>query len=545
LTDQQRLTVQFAAALAPDTDAPREFEESFRAWFQKVAREVMRAGAKTREEAEDATMEAFREIINAGKPVRYTFAYVRTAAINNFRNEKKRYRARVVLGIDEPDDDHRLKAEDRQLRECEGQLWLEDLFSELPPRQREVMECVAAGLSNEEIARKLGKSADAVRRSKSDACSALRKRIRSDGEYRRLAAPDMVPGRNASRAVDKAVAAAESLAASHRDLRAMNPSEREDTAAKLNELQELLRGCPAWAFGPQGSVQFLTDIAALSTVLIADRDELAALRLIRSARPHLGFVGRHQAARDLECARAEALCELGFPRCAQSLLRGLNEMERQVFGTVNPRTAMLLHWAQAMSGQLLEAEAGFSDLEARLAQSQGSGTSMLLHVQCRHAWLWGALGRVSKSACGYDSVILSRTRKLGSSDSDALDGRHSKGKMLVFNGAGSQAITILQSVADDRTRVQGDRHPDTLETLKYLHLARVRAEPRDDRVLDAAIESLEQILRTQASRQRPGYPMSRDTATWLAWLRQGRAAIRFGESTLTTVPSALIRLNER
>jgi hypothetical protein len=87
----------------------------------------------------------------------------------------------------------------------------------------------------------------------------------------------------------------------------------------------------------------------------------------------------------------------------------------------------------------------------------------------------------------------------------------------------------LQAVADGRARIQGDRHSDTLETLKYLHLARVLAEPRDDRVLNSAIASLEQILRTQVSRHGRRYPMSCDTATWLNSLRQHRDATRFGE----------------
>jgi hypothetical protein len=294
-------------------------------------------------------------------------------------------------------------------------------------------------------------------------------------------------------------------------------------------LQELLCRCPAGAFGAAGSAMVLASVSAIATARISDRDEMAALKLIRMAYPHLAFVRRHQAGCDLQRARAEALCELGHPRWAQSLLRGLSETERQVFGADDPRTAMLLLWAQAMSGQFRAAETGFYDLEARLARSQGPGTPMLLHVQCRHFWLRGVRGQVSESANGYDDVIVNRSRKLGSDNSDTLDGGHSKGKMLVVNGAGSRAITILQSVADDRARLQGDRHPDTLETLKYLHVACVLAEPRDDRVLNSAIENLEQISRTQVSRHGPDYPMSRDTAAWLGWLHQSREAILFRE----------------
>ena len=531
-------------------DTPHESEESLQAWFDQVVKELTSKRKASWHDAEDATMKAIGEMLRAVEPGSRSLAYVRKAASNNVSKEQTRHGKRTRDRLDDPACD--LRAEgitDHRLSSWEGSNWCDDALSRLSPRQREVMECIAAGLNSKETARRLGMSADAVRRNKSDARKAMRKFIRPDGEYRR-AAPALVMGRNVSRAANSAVADAASLAASHRDLRAMSVSEREDTSARLKELQELLHRCPARAFGPQGSAMVLTGVAAMATALVSDRDELAALKLIRAAHPHLAFAGRHRAAFDMRRARAEALCELGWP--AQSLLHGLSEAERQVFGADDPRTAMLLPWAQAMSGQFLEAETGLRDLEARLAQSQESDKPTLWHVQCRHSWVRGALGQVGESADGYDAVVLNRSRKLGQGNSDALDGGHSKGKMLVINGAGAQAISVLRAVADDRARVQGDCHPDTLETLKYFHLACVLAEPRDDRVLSSAIVSLEHILRTQIARHGPRYPMSRDTATWLGSLRRHREAIRFGEpvqgpwavtrssdnSKTTVVPSA-------
>lgn len=542
MADTRRPAAQFAVPAAASTrpSAPRESDESLKVWFDKVVRHVMRAEKATRHDAEDATMKAIGEMLRAVEPGRYSLAYVRKAAINNFIKEKTRYRDRVLLRLDDPNHDQGVEGvEDHRLSECEGKPWLEDAISKLPPRQREVMECFCAGLSTKEIARKLGMSDDAVRRNRSDACTSLRKLPRADGEYRQPAAPAMVQGRSVGRAADQAMAVLASLAAPHRDLRTMSPAERAETAAKAEELRELMRRCPAGTFGAERSAVVLASVAAMATARISDRDELAALKLIRTAHPHLAFAGRHQAACDLQRARAEALCELGQFRWAQSLLHGLSETERQVFGADNPRTAMLLLWAQAMIGQLLEAETGFRDLEARLTQSQDSGTPTLWHVQCRLFWLRGARGQVGESVAGYDGVIRNRSHKLGSDDSDTLDGGHSKGKMLVVNGAGSQAITILQAVADDRARIQGDRHSDTLETLKYLHLARVLAEPRDDRVLNSAIASLERTLRLQVSRHGRRYPMSRDTTTWLSSLRRHQDAIRFGEpiSSLRQFPA--------
>lgn len=534
MADPQRPAVQLAASAAADTRPcpPHEFEESFKSWYWKAVGKVMRAGPATLHDAEDATMKAFGEMLRAVEPGKYSLAYVLKAANHNFVKEKTRYGDRVRHRLDAPGPEPRAEgAEDHRLSEWEGERWCEDVLSKLSTRQREVMEFLAAGLHNKEIARELGMSDDAVRRNRSDACESLRKLLLRDGEYRPRAAPATVQGRSVSRAVDRAVAVSASLATPHRDLRAMSLADREEAAVMVEELRGLLLRCPPGAFGAAGSAAVLASVAAIATAWISDRDEVAALKLIRTAHPHLAFVGHHQAARDLQRARAEALCELGHPRWAQSLLRGLSEAERQVCGADDPRTAMLLLWAQAMTGQFHNAETGFRDLEARLVQPRGPGTPMLLwHVQCRHHWLRGKCGQVGESAGGYNGVILNRSHKLGSDDSDTLDGGHSKGKMLVVNGAGSQAITILQAVANGRARVQGDRHSDTLETLKYLHLARVLEEPRDNRVLNSAIASLEQILRMQVSTHGRRYPMSHDTATWLNSLRQHRDAIRFGES---------------
>ena len=431
LADTQRPAVQFAVPVAAGTRscAPDESAEALKAWFAKVVRELMLARRATRHDAEDATMKAIGEMLGAVEPGNYSLAYVRKAAANNFIKEQMRYGKRVSHRLDDPSHNQRTEGvADRRLSEWEGERWWEDVLSKLPPRQREVMECVGVGLGNKEIARELGMSADAVRRNRSDARKALRKLLLPDGEYRRPAVPALVLGRSASRAADNAVAASKSLTAPHRDLRIMTPCEREDTVARVEELRKLLLRCPAAAFGAAGSAVVLASVAAMATARISDRDEWAALKLIRTAYPHLAFAGCHPAAFDVQRARAEALCELGYYRPAQSLLHGLSEEERQVFGADNPRTALLLLWAQAMSGEFLQAETGFRGLEARLVQSLGSGTPLLWHVQCRRCWLLGKCGQAGESAGGYDGVVFNRSRKLGSGHADVLDAQHSKAK---------------------------------------------------------------------------------------------------------------------
>jgi hypothetical protein len=348
--------------------------------------------------------------------------------------------------------------------------------------------------------------------------------------HHRLTVPGIIQGRDIGRVVDNTVVTSDFLADPGLDLRVVRRGGSDEIRAVVARLRELLRRCPAGAFGPEGSAALLASVAMVSEALIVDRDERTALRLIRAAFPHLAALGgRNPAAFEVRRAYAEAWCELGHYRRAETMLRRLSTDEERVFGSDDPRTALRLLWAQARSGQLREAEAGFRALKARLACWQGTDMLMLWHVQCRYSFLPGLLGWVSESTSSYDGVIINRSHELGYDHPDTSDARHSKGKVLVVNGYGSQAATLLQAVAEDRARVQGDSHPDTLETLKYVHLACVQAEPRDDRVLNRAITGLEHILRTQDGRHGPDYPMSQDTVAWLSKLIQLRDAIRFRE----------------
>jgi len=332
----------------------------------------------------------------------------------------------------------------------------------------------------------------------------------------------LAQSRDVSRAAHSAVDVSESLAVPGRDLRVMSHGDREETRARTGELRELLGRCPAGAFGAEDTAMVLATVARLSETLITDRDERAALRLIRAASPHMGFLGRrHPAVLEVRRTWAEALSELGWYPQAETRLRGLSEDEQRVFGSADPRTALLLLWVLVGQGRLREADGGFRSLEDRLTRSQGAGTLVLWHLRCRHSWLQGRLGQVDKSVSDYARVIVSRTNELGEDHADTLDARHSQGKILVVAGQGSQALPFLQALADDRARVQGDRHPDTLETLKYLHLAHVLANPRDDRVLARAIRELVKIDRIQRKRHGQDHPIRQDTAASLRKLLRG------------------------
>lgn len=354
--------------------------------------------------------------------------------------------------------------------------------------------------------------------------------ITGSSSHRQPAVQATARPRGNSGAASSVVNAGEWLALPCRDMRGMNRSERDEARARVAQLREFLRSCPADVLGTEASAVVLTGVAAWSEALIADRDERAALRLIRAAFPHLMLLGRrHPAVLGARRACAAALCELGHYTQAERLVRQLGEDERQVFGADDPQTALLMLWVLVRSGQLPEAETGFSAIRARLTQLPVADTQIMWHLHCKRSWLLGQQGLESESASCYDSVIFNRSCDLGHDHPDALDARHSKGKMLVSAGDGSSAAKLLRAVADDRARVQGDRHPDTLETLKYLDLANVQAEPRDDRILDHAIDSLEEILHVQDKRHGPDYPVSRDTAAQLGGLLHLREAVRSRE----------------
>lgn len=195
LADPQRPAVQPVASPAADARprAPYEFEESFKAWYRKLVLAVMVAGA-TLHDAEDAVSKAFERIAPTWKPEKYSVAYVKKAAINNFIKEKIRYGSRVTLCLDGPEhDEHDEGTEDYRLSEWEDEQWLKQILGKLPARQREVMECFVAGLDYKEITEQLDMSREAVRRNICDACKSLRKLLRADGEYRQ---PDSTPTRS-------------------------------------------------------------------------------------------------------------------------------------------------------------------------------------------------------------------------------------------------------------------------------------------------------------------------------------------------------------
>ena len=186
MTEPQQTEAHAGAPPPADTRplAPEGFEEFFRTSFRELVATAMIAGAKP-EKAEDAAAKTLAEMLLIWPVPGYPLAYARRAVVNNFIKDKTRGNRRVARRlIDRGHVPHREGAEDSQLTAWEDDQWVGDMLSILPPEQRKVMECIARGLDREEIAKELGKSRAAVRRSLCDARASLAEILNPAGELR-------------------------------------------------------------------------------------------------------------------------------------------------------------------------------------------------------------------------------------------------------------------------------------------------------------------------------------------------------------------------
>ncbi|MBB2910247.1 hypothetical protein FHS43_001510 [Streptosporangium becharense] len=309
------------------------------------------------------------------------------------------------------------------------------------------------------------------------------------------------------------------------DIRQLSRRRRRQFDALTARLGELCR-LPADDFDDDTLARLASAVAIACEALVNDRAERLAVTL---AAPLAG--GRHPVAGRLASdhpamlgvrrSHAHARLQLGHPQ-AEGLLRELHRDETALFGRDDPRTfptLQLLCWAAAQAGRHEEAEAGLRALEARIARLPDPDLSLLRHIQCKRHWVQSELGRRHRAAEGYREVIADRSSELGFSHGDTLDTRHSLGKMLVLDGDGAQALEILRPVLTERRRLQGRRHPDTLETAKYLALARLTAHPEPGPVARHRLRRrLHRILRTQIHAQGADHPAACDTRRWLTRL---------------------------
>ncbi len=305
------------------------------------------------------------------------------------------------------------------------------------------------------------------------------------------------------------------------DIAALPRADRKKFGVWTARLRELL-GHPAEVFDQDSTAQLLTAAASACEVYIDDRDERTAESLANAAHPLAERLAPdHPAVLDLRRGYAYTQLQLGRYERAVGLLRELSVEETRTFGDHDPatfRTRRLLSWAQGCAKLLPEAEAGFRDLDTRMAQQPNADMPLRLHIHCMLSWTIFLQGRLEEAAHSYDAVISGRSRELGPDHRDTLDAQHSKGKMFVLSGDGSRAHAVLQPVLAHRTHVRGRHHPDTLETRKYLAVAGALTRPHSARTRRKTLRELRRIMWMQTKKLGSDHPNTHDTWRWLATL---------------------------
>jgi DNA-directed RNA polymerase specialized sigma24 family protein len=132
-------------------------------------------------EAEDAAAKTLAEMLPSWKEVQQPLPYARRAVLHNFIKERTRGPGRVSRRLVERGWVRREDGlDDRELTVWEDEEWVSDQLRSLPSAQREVMECIVAGLTSTEIAEVLGKTKEAVRRNLCDARKRLAPKLRQE-----------------------------------------------------------------------------------------------------------------------------------------------------------------------------------------------------------------------------------------------------------------------------------------------------------------------------------------------------------------------------
>jgi tetratricopeptide (TPR) repeat protein len=316
------------------------------------------------------------------------------------------------------------------------------------------------------------------------------------------------------------------------DLRHLPARRRRELRWVAARMTELLSR-PAEAFDHSGAEALLTGVADACVAYTDFRSERTALSLAEAALEHARQRQDGPSAFDLRYAHAYSLLQLGRRQRAIELLRALSEDEAGASGAGDGpsppaprdpqtfRTAQLLLWAMALSGQARQAEPLFRALLTRMRSQPQTDMTLLRHVECKHAWTIGLQGRGAEAISMYDKLIAARIRELGAKHADTLDARHSQGKALAeVLGDGAHAHAVLAPLLADRRRLLGRHHPDTLETRKYLAVADYLTDPASAPARRRTRRELRRIRRIQFKVRGPDHPDTSDTRRWLAALTE-------------------------
>jgi hypothetical protein len=322
--------------------------------------------------------------------------------------------------------------------------------------------------------------------------------------------------RGGAQTADEIMAATVPTLEGFEDIRALARSHRKKYGKLTARLQELLRQADG-IVDDEKAAHLLATTASVCEAYVDDRNERFAERLAEAARPLSERLDPdHPAVLAMRQASARTQLHLGRAEPAAVLLRGLLADEIRALGADHPatlRTNMVLAWALVGEGRIGDAEALYHSLVARVPKDV---VSLRQHVHCQLSWTLSLQGRLDEAEAGYDALIEYRSRTSGPLSADTLDTRHSKGKMLVQWNEPVRACAVLGPLLADRRRVLVRNHPDTLETLKYLKIARFLSRSRRNGLQRRSLlRELHRILRIQIERHGPDYSNTRDTWQWI------------------------------
>ncbi|MEV4415431.1 RNA polymerase sigma factor [Catellatospora sp. NPDC049609] len=155
-------------------------EEFFLAHADRLENLARWFGATSDADAEDAVSLTMIDMLKPGRweTIRNPVWYANRAVITHtIRRRREQQRTSPLTDELEP------YADDPALLEWEASQWIEQMLKQLPPKQREVVEChLLGGETYKDMQARTGRREAALRRSQSDALTTLRAIGLSDGE---------------------------------------------------------------------------------------------------------------------------------------------------------------------------------------------------------------------------------------------------------------------------------------------------------------------------------------------------------------------------
>lgn len=158
----------------------------------------MYAGA-TRQEADEATAAAMREVLRRWGELDDPLAYARRAVVSNFIKERTRNLDRVRRRQVEHGAGTAEGRSDANLTVWEDREWVLQMLRSLPPGQRAVMAFIVDGFTPTEISVLLGRSPEAIRQSLHDARLRLKAALQRDASDQQEPRPSTNPARKEAR----------------------------------------------------------------------------------------------------------------------------------------------------------------------------------------------------------------------------------------------------------------------------------------------------------------------------------------------------------